>query len=446
MEFLKWAQSEKLFADEEVQKKFDEWFGEEDMKKLGVALRTPPMETSIRMFRSEENIEEVMKQIKVAIGDENTEMHVHKSIPTCIVIPTDQKIATPTRLPNGVVVDVRCAEAVLRGANIFAPGILASTSRFETEETLSIYAAHDKNNTPLKGSIVDRDIYTQPDCTDLVLIGSGKAMMSRSDVLKKNASGVAIFVTDKIVSHPSMDKVLSDSCMLQNIPSMVPPILLNPLAGEKVLDMCAAPGGKTAHLADLMDGKGEIIACDRSAKRLEELISTIKRSKYTNVSALKFDATKGLKKWEEESFDRILLDPPCSGLGIRPKLTHAAKMKELNEFAGYQRRLLTTAAKLLKPGGKLVYSTCTISPLENEGNVAWFLSTFTDMKLCLKSDFKPDLYELGSSGLPNTGLSDEDNQNVIRFTPTIESSDTGFFVASFTKSDRKRKMEDIETS
>eukprot|EP01060_Flectonema_neradi_P003681 TRINITY_DN12387_c0_g1_i4.p1 TRINITY_DN12387_c0_g1~~TRINITY_DN12387_c0_g1_i4.p1 ORF type:complete len:389 (+),score=67.12 TRINITY_DN12387_c0_g1_i4:831-1997(+) len=387
----------------------------------------------------------MMQQIRVAVGDDGLKMYTHKCVPNCILIPASNEPTPPKRLPNGVVVDIRCAEAVLRGANIFAPGILASTSRFETEQMLNIYAVHDIKNTPLKGSIVDREVYTKPDCPDLVLIGSGKALMSRADILKKGSSGIAIEVTEKIVSHPAMDKVLSDSCILQNVPSMVPPILLNPMKGEKVLDMCAAPGGKTAHLADLMQGEGDLIACDRAAKRLEELVSTIKRSKYTNVTPLKFDATKGLKKWEEATFNKILLDPPCSGLGIRPKLTHFIKMKELTEFASYQRKLLSTAAKLLKPGGKLVYSTCTISPLENEGNVAWFLETHEDFQLDLRSDFRPDLYDLASPGLPGTGLSDEQNKNVIRFTPTIESSDTGFFVASFTKADRKRKLGAVET-
>jgi 16S rRNA C967 or C1407 C5-methylase (RsmB/RsmF family) len=135
------------------------------------------------------------------------------------------------------------------------------------------------------------------------------------------------------------------------------------------------------------------------------------------------------KGFPPESFDRILLDPPCSGLGNRPRLKDTQSMKTLEGHAAYQRKLVHTAIPLLKPGGVLVYSTCTISPLENEEMVAYILKTFPEM--CLVPP--PDPYCLGLEGLATSSLGDEQRKCVQRFDPRVMPEMTGFFIAKFVK-------------
>ena len=139
------------------------------------------------------------------------------------------------------------------------------------------------------------------------------------------------------------------------------------------------------------------------------------------------DGLLKIKKFFPESFDRILLDPPCSALGLRPKLQLEQKTeKDLMSFVKYQERFAGQAVRLTKPGGLLVYSTCTMHARENEGMVQYILDNYPDMELV------PIVIPLGSPGLPGHGISSEDCPKVRRFDPTV--SDTmSFFVAAFTK-------------
>lgn len=131
-----------------------------------------------------------------------------------------------------------------------------------------------------------------------------------------------------------------------------------------------------------------------------------------------------------ESFDRILLDPPCSALGLRPKLGIRIKTNDLVKTAEYQRLFLHQAVKLLKPGGILTYSTCTINALENEHNVAFVLHEYANlMKLVPLPTNGP-----GQAGLPGHGLKDEQRMCVRRFDPSGKQDNCmGFFVAKFQK-------------
>lgn len=155
--------------------------------------------------------------------------------------------------------------------------------------------------------------------------------------------------------------------------SMLVAHALAPRPGERVLDMCAAPGGKTTHLAALMQASGEIVALERHPGRAEALRRTCARMHATNVRVEVADAAAARAG---ESFPRILLDPPCSGLGTlrsRPDLRWRASPEAIAELVAVQQRLLSAAAAMVSPGGTLVYSTCTISADENERQIAAFL-------------------------------------------------------------------------
>ena len=147
---------------------------------------------------------------------------------------------------------------------------------------------------------------------------------------------------------------------------------LAPRPGERVLDLCAAPGGKTTHLAALMGDQGEIVAVEKHAGRADALRRTAERMGATIVDVRTEDATQT----RTETFDRVLVDPPCSDLGTLASRPDARwrKAGRPDALAALQARILQAGADALKPGGTLVYSTCTISPAENERVVTAFLA------------------------------------------------------------------------
>jgi 16S rRNA (cytosine967-C5)-methyltransferase len=154
--------------------------------------------------------------------------------------------------------------------------------------------------------------------------------------------------------------------------------VLAPAPGERVLELCAAPGGKTTHIAALMGGTGEVVAVEANARRARALADTARRMRAGNVRVAIGDARVPR---EEAPFDRVLADPPCSGLGTmqsRADLRWRASLRSIEQMREEQFRILDSGASLLRPGGLLVYSTCTISPNENERLIADFLASHPD--------------------------------------------------------------------
>ncbi|WP_308623405.1 RsmB/NOP family class I SAM-dependent RNA methyltransferase [uncultured Enorma sp.] len=169
---------------------------------------------------------------------------------------------------------------------------------------------------------------------------------------------------------------------LQSLSSMLPPLVLEPRTGADVLDMCAAPGGKTSQLYALANGRAHITACELHAPRAEKLAYNLAKLGCKNVNVMRCDARK---LDEFFSFDQILLDAPCTGTGtFRSGDERATKrMTEalLAKVTRSQRALLDRALTVLKPGGTLVYATCSILPQENNEQVAYALKRHRDCKL-----------------------------------------------------------------
>ncbi len=153
--------------------------------------------------------------------------------------------------------------------------------------------------------------------------------------------------------------------------------LLNPQPGERILDLCAAPGGKTVLMAQRTGDQAEIIAVDVSADRLDQLHTTLRSSRFTSVRTLIADSRSLIPEIiRPESCDAILLDTPCSGLGVlnrRADLRWRRQPADLATLTVLQMELLESAARLVRPGGRIAYSTCTIEPEENGGVVRNFL-------------------------------------------------------------------------
>jgi len=161
-------------------------------------------------------------------------------------------------------------------------------------------------------------------------------------------------------------------------------LVLNPRPGEVVADLCAAPGGKTSHMAELMRNKGVIHAFDIDEKRIERMKIILKRMGITNVRIYMEDATRAPEILGRGIADKVLIDPPCSSTGTFMKnleLRWRVHKDHIGELIDLQRKLLETAIELLKPNGTMLYTTCSLLPEENEENVKWLLSRHPELEL-----------------------------------------------------------------
>ena len=180
---------------------------------------------------------------------------------------------------------------------------------------------------------------------------------------------------------------------VQGEASQLVAFLLDPKPGERVLDACAAPGGKTTHIAELMEDRGELVANDISARGLEKLKENVQRLGLTCVEAVAADVTQGLKGQLASPYDRILADVPCSGLGTlrsHPEAKWHREEKDIGRLSRLQRKILEQLPPYLKPGGILVYATCTLTREENEEVVEDFLRDHDDFALENGADFLPE--------------------------------------------------------
>lgn len=166
---------------------------------------------------------------------------------------------------------------------------------------------------------------------------------------------------------------------VQNVSSMIPPLILNPQKDEKILDLCAAPGAKTTQIVSLTEGKIELVAVEKVRIRYYKLLANLKVQGAENVTTHLLDGTIVRKRYSEY-FDKILLDTSCSAEGLfcinNPRTYKYWKDQKVKEMRHKQKKLLYAAFHALKEDGDLVYSTCTFSPEENEEVIDWALNKF----------------------------------------------------------------------
>ena len=169
--------------------------------------------------------------------------------------------------------------------------------------------------------------------------------------------------------------------------------------GSLVIDLCSAPGGKTAHIASWMNNTGTIYACDIHPHKIKLMEKNFKRLGVTNVKTQLIDAREVSNVVKEESFDYVIADVPCSGLGV---MSHKSDLKynitydAIQEIIKLQKEILLSSYPLIKKGGYLVVSTCTINKSENEQQIEYLLSKYPDLKVEYQKTILP--YEYGTDG------------------------------------------------
>lgn len=225
---------------------------------------------------------------------------------------------------------------------------------------------------------------------------------------------------DYLVGLDSFQKGLFS---VQDISSMLVCEIADPKEGDRVIDVCAAPGGKSLHMAEKLNGSGHVEARDLTPYKVGLIQENIERTGLNNITAVCQDAVKYDENSAEKA-DIVIADLPCSGLGVLGKKTdlkYKATEEGCEQLSELQREILSVVHKYVKPDGTLVYSTCTINPAENMENVHWFLQEYPQFEL---SDIHDRLCEELQKDVMEDGC--------LQLLPGMHHSD-GFFIACFRK-------------
>ncbi|KAL2085099.1 hypothetical protein ACEWY4_018419 [Coilia grayii] len=610
------------FTNEELVATVGEEVASQEFEALLSSLSHPPSFTCVRVnthLAPRSHVQELLhheltKQCGCHGDDASLVPVPHPQLPDVLLLPIIGPRCVSV-LGSEVVVGAQCGSAVLRGAHVFAPGILSAPKSLQVGDAVCVFSDVEGKCTRGAKSFGGQKVF----------LGNGVCEMGRHDVFCSGNTprGLAVRMTERLYATPCFDRVLPHLVFLQNLPSVLVGHVLDPRPGECVLDMCAAPGGKTTHIATLMQNQGLVVALDKISSKVERLRETasclqldcIRAFCYNSIqaaSSLSQPSASSLSQpsassptqpsassptqpsasslsqasasslsqasassptqpsassptqpsassptqpsassptqppassptqpsasslsqpsassptqpsasslsqasassptqpsassptqpsassptqpsasslsqpsassptqpsasslsqasassptqqnpeqdsdlasgppFPEEAFDRVLLDAPCSGLGQRPNMATSSSLKEIRSYQPLQRKLLHTAVRLLKRGGVLVYSTCTVTLAENEEQVAWALRTFPCLSL------QPQEPHLGEQGMLGAGLSHDQRALLQRFRPRLRgggtteghaptprlheaNSDTiGFFIAKFMKS------------
>lgn len=247
-----------------------------------------------------------------------------------------------------IVVDKHAAESILQGANVYAPGI-TNCEAVHCGDDVTIFSE--------RGDV----------------LATGRSEMNTDQILRFR-KGLAVSVTKRRYRAPQIRDLPEYSQGLlypQSLAAMVASRILDPQRGDTILDMNCAPGGKLSHISQLMNNTGRIIGLDRNAKKIATTRHTIATLGCSNATVSIHDSRYADVDFAELKPDRVIVDPPCSALGLRPKIFDLTSRSRVIALANYQKQFLRAATGLVKPGGVVVYSVCTYTAEECEAVVEY---------------------------------------------------------------------------
>jgi 16S rRNA (cytosine967-C5)-methyltransferase len=318
----------------------------------------------------------------------------------------EEALWLPVRGPNNVrdtgcyvVVDKRAAESVMMGAHVYAPGVVRVDECAKPGAEVTVVS---ENGVLVANGVVEE--------------GFSAALRVKKGLVVRNVR--------PLYSVPSLrDTEWSTRGMIyeQSISSMLVARVLDPEPGSIIVDMCAAPGGKTSHVYELVRGRARIIAIDHSASKTRRLRENLERLGHRSVEIIRMDARYADLELGKGVADYVVLDPPCTSLGVVPKIYDSKSLRDVRVSARYQRQFLRAAYGLLRSGGVLVYSTCTVTLSENEENIR-----YATEKLGFRALEPPSTTRLFAKGI---GFC---NDCFIRVHPHVHGA-TGYFVAKLVK-------------
>jgi len=367
-------------------------YGEARTERILRELKAPSKRYFLRVNTLKASPEDVVARLR----EEGFEAHVYTELPDAIYLPVKGPFEVK-RASKVVVAKKDAAESVYQGANLYAPGVLEA-KRVKEGDIVNVVSP--------RGQIV----------------AEGLAMMDGEEMVARR-EGLAVKTLRSVYAVPSVREldVYRDGLVYdQSLPAIVAGHVLSPVPNWLVVDMCAAPGGKATHAAQLMRGEGRVVAIDRSEGKARRIVENARRLGLKNVEVRVADSRYLDVEMEDlAGADAVILDPPCSALGVRPSLYYERGEREFASLADYQRQFLKVAAKLLRKGGLLLYSTCTLTLEENELNIAWAVE-----KLGLR--VRAQKVFIGSQGFTELGAF------LQRFEPDLHDA-PGFFIALLEK-------------
>jgi 16S rRNA (cytosine967-C5)-methyltransferase len=309
--------------------------------KLVERLKTPPRRMYIRVVTSRISREEALKILEADGVHAEPDPLVNDAIYTEVQGPFEIKCDSG----KYVVVDEKTAVSLMLGANLYRPGVVKAPAFNAGERLLAVTR------------------WGRPVACIETKVDSSTLRRLRRGLVGVNISSP--YVAPKI-SETRAYKL--GVIYPQSLPSIVTTHVLAPKPGELVVDMNASPGGKSSHIVQLTRGAARLVSIDRSEKKVEVLRRTlVKLGLYIGVILYPGDSRYvHLDLNLEGKVDKVLIDPPCSNLGVRPVINYTRTMKDIKALSSYQKQFLKSAYAILKPCGRLVYSTCTLTLEENE--------------------------------------------------------------------------------
>jgi 16S rRNA (cytosine967-C5)-methyltransferase len=367
----------------------------EKIEEVLKALKNPGSRYYIRV----NTLKSEPKLIIERLGRKGVNAYQHRVLREAIFTPIIGPLKIP-EYPRKVVVDKKTAESVLLGANVYAPGV-NKCEKLKKSENVQIV-----------------DEYGQP-------VGSGISRMSENEILKFRR-GLAIEVTQpkfRTLSIRDSEEFNEGLIYPQSFPAMVTSRVLEPEPGETVVDLNCSPGGKLTHISQLMNNTGRIIGVDRNNLKISAAHETVTRLGCRNIELISHDARYLDVDYPKIRADKCLVDPPCSALGVIPKLYEYASNAEIIMLSNYQKHFLKVASKIVKKGGIIVYSVCTITLEECEEVVKFGVE-----ECGLEIEKQQEKFFFGSKGI-NKNL--EEASLTQRFHPHLHGA--GYFIARFKK-------------
>lgn len=309
-------------------------------------LKKPPS----RLYARVNTIKSTRSEVLEALRKDGIEAYADENIPDAVYFEVKGPYDVECPGEKRIVVDVRTAVSLMLGADLYRPGILKAPKFDRSEYLLAVTS---------RGTVVS--------CIKTVV--SSETMQS----LTRGVVGVNVSSPYKAPKLAESKAYLKGLIYPQSAPSIITSHVLKPKTGMLIVDMNAAPGGKTGHIVQLVGGKALIVAFDRSEKKVSVLQNTLSKLGL-NISVLAVPADSRFAHIDfalASKADRVLIDPPCSNLGVRPLLDYDRSLNDVLSLSNYQKHFLKAARSILKKGGILVYSTCTLTLDENEENVVY---------------------------------------------------------------------------
>ena len=315
----------------------------------------------------------------------------HERIREAAFLPVTERKMEPSEF--SIEANRFAAEAVLQGAHLYAPGVRKCRG-VRAGMTVTVV---DEQGVP---------------------VGRGLARQSETSILRYH-QGLAVQILSSRYRLPGFMETSwykNGLIHLQSLPAMVACHVLDPQPDEVIVDLNCAPAGKMSHLCQLTSNKARIIGFDRNEQKIAKAQRHLGRLKCENYRLISHDSRYAHLDYSIKA-DRVLVDPPCTGLGVMPKLSVGGSMDDIGNLSSYQKQFLTAAAGMVKKGGIVVYSVCTITREECED-----VAGFADEELQL--EMVETLPLIGRPGIDADGKTQ-------RFDPELDGA--GYFIARFVR-------------